>query len=175
LLQPRDAVAFHSVKLRSHTVKQQSEADFVVLWDGVVILLEVKGGGVRKHDGVWYSIDRHGDWNRLRESPIDQAKSAMFALRDIMRQDGAGWFASEAVAITPDVEALPPAVEWRDTHWWASDRMSVAAISEAFASVAEGARTAPRGVRLAPTDALRARLFGEFTRLPIVDAQRGCL
>ena len=27
-----DAVAFHSVKLRSHAYKQQAEADFIVLW-----------------------------------------------------------------------------------------------------------------------------------------------
>lgn len=172
---PRDAVAFHSVKLRSHAVKQQGEADFVVLWDGVVVLIEVKGGGVRKYDGVWYSIDRHGDWKKLRESPMDQAQSAMYALRDILHEEGVGWFAAEAVVVTPDIEAPPAAVEWKGSHWWAKDQMSVAAMTEAFERVAGGARSAPFGVRIARPETLRARLFGEFTRMPVIDAQRGAV
>jgi hypothetical protein len=172
---PHDAVAFHSVKLRSHAVKQQGEADFVVLWDGVVVIIEVKGGGVRKYDGVWYSIDRHGDWKKLRESPMDQAQSAMYALRDILQEEGVGWFATEAVALTPDIDAPPAAVEWKGSHWWAKDQMSIAAMTEAFEKVAGEARTAPFGVRIARPETLRARLFGEFTRMPVIDAQRGAV
>ncbi|MER5527019.1 NERD domain-containing protein [Streptomyces sp. NPDC002677] len=172
---PGDAVAFHSVKLRSHAVKQQGEADFVVLWDGIVIVIEVKGGGVRKYDGVWYSIDRHGDWKKLRESPMDQAQSAMYALRDILHEEGVGWFATEAVAVTPDIAAPPAAVEWRGSHWWAKDQMSIAAMTKALEKVASEARTAPSGVRIARPENLRARLFGEFTRMPVIDAQRGAV
>lgn len=60
-----DAVAFYSVGLRSHRYKQQAEVDFVILWRGTVVVVEVKGGGVRKHDGNWYSVDRRGDWHKL--------------------------------------------------------------------------------------------------------------
>ncbi|MFI9777166.1 NERD domain-containing protein [Streptomyces sp. NPDC051956] len=172
---PRNAVAFHSVKLRSHAVKQQGEADFVALWDGVVILIEVKGGGVRKYEGTWYSIDRRKDWNKLRESPMDQAQSAMYALRDILREEGVGWFASEAVVITPDIDAPPAAVEWRGSHWWAKGQMTIAGMKAAFEKVADGARTAPSGVKVARAETLRARLFGEFTRMPVIDAQRGAV
>lgn len=172
---PRGAVAFHSVKLRSHEIKQQGEADFVVLWDGVVILIEVKGGGVRKHDGFWYSIDRHGDWKKLRESPMDQAQSAMYALRHILQEEGVGWFPSEAVAFTPDIDAPPPAVEWKGSRWWAKGQMSVAELTAAFEQVAGDARTAPFGTRRARSEDLRARLFGEFTRMPVMDAQRGAV
>ncbi|WP_042369558.1 nuclease-related domain-containing DEAD/DEAH box helicase [Streptacidiphilus neutrinimicus] len=172
---PEHAVAFHSVKLRSHAAKQQGEADFVVLWDGIVILIEVKGGGVRKHDGIWYSIDRYGDWKKLRESPMDQAQSAMYALRNILHEDGIGWFATEAVAITPDIDSPPPAIEWKGSHWWAKDQMSISAMTQAFESVASKARTAPSGVRVARYKDLRERLFGEFTRMPVIDAQRGAV
>ncbi|MGQ4354904.1 NERD domain-containing protein [Streptomyces drozdowiczii] len=172
---PPDAVAFHSVKLRSHAVKQQGEADFVVLWNGVVIIVEVKGGGVRKYDGVWYSIDRHGDWKKLRESPMDQAQSAMYALRDILQEEGVGWFATEAVALTPDIDAPPAAVEWKGSHWWAKEQMSIAALTGALEKVASEARTAPHGIRVARSETLRARLFGEFTRMPVIDAQRGAV
>lgn len=172
---PKDAVAFHSIKLRSHAMKQQAEADFVVLWDGVVIVLEVKGGGVRKYEGNWYSIDRRGDWNKLRESPMDQAQTAMFALRDILHEDGSGWFASEAVAVTPDIESPPPAVGWKSDHWWAKDRMSIAGLTAAFTEIVKEARSAPPRQKTARADQLRARLFGEFTRMPAFDAQRGAV
>ncbi|WP_055711555.1 nuclease-related domain-containing DEAD/DEAH box helicase [Streptomyces torulosus] len=172
---PQDAVAFYSVKLRSHEVKQQAEADFVVLWGGVVILIEVKGGGVGKHNGVWYTIDRRGDWNRLRESPMDQAQSAMYALRKILQEERVGWFAAEAVALTPDIDSPPSAVGWQESHWWAKDRMSVAGMAEALNTVAGTARTAPRGARIATPEVLRDRLFGEFTRMPVIDAQRGAV
>lgn len=170
-----EAVAFHSVKLRSHAYKQQAEADLVVLWKKVVILIEVKGGGVSKHDGVWYSVDRRNDWHRLSGSPMDQAQSAMYALRDILRQEGIGWFAHEAVVITPDIDSPPHAVGWQPTHWLAKDHMSVAGLTAALDAVASNARTPPSGQKLARLDDLRARLFGEFTRMPVLDAQRGAV
>ncbi|OEV27743.1 NERD nuclease [Streptomyces nanshensis] len=172
---PHDAVAFHSVKLRSHAVKQQGEADFVVLWDGAVILVEVKGGGVRKHEGVWYSISRRGDWKKLRDSPMSQAQSAMYALRNILHEEGVGWFPTEAVVMTPDVDAPPPAVEWKGSHWWARNQMTVAELTTAFEKVSGQTRRAPFGVKIARADHLRARLFGEFTRVPVMDAQRGAV
>ncbi|GAB3292624.1 nuclease-related domain-containing DEAD/DEAH box helicase [Parasphingorhabdus pacifica] len=172
---PKDAVAFHSVKLRSHTLKQQAEADFVVLWDGVVIVLEVKGGGIRKFEGNWYTVDRRSDWHRLRESPMTQAQTAMFALRDILHEDGAGWFACEAVAVTPDIDSPPPAVEWKRSHWWSKETMTVARLTAAFTEVAEETRSAPPRRRIARPEELRTRLFGEFTRMPVVDAQRGAV
>lgn len=172
---PHGAVAFHSVKLRSHEIKQQGEADFVVLWDGVIILIEVKGGGVRKHDGIWYSIDRHGDWKKLRESPMAQAQSAMYALRHILQEEGVGWFPSEAVAFTPDIDAPPPAVEWKGSRWWAKGQMSITELTAAFERVAGDARTAPFGTKRARPEDLRARLFGEFTHMPVMDAQRGAI
>ena len=172
---PSDAVVFFSLGLRSHGTKQQGEADFVVLWKGVVILVEVKGGGVRKAQGNWYSINRHNDWKKLNESPMTQAQSAMYALRKILKEEGAGWFASEAVVITPDIDAPPPAIDWKQSHWWAKDRMSVVALTEGFEKVAADARTAPDRVKIARTHDLRERLFGEFSRMPVIDAQRGAV
>ncbi|MBJ7308212.1 MAG: NERD nuclease, partial [Acidimicrobiia bacterium] len=70
-----------------------------------------------KHEGIWYSIDRRGDWNKLADSPMEQARSAMYALRDILSEDGLGWFAHEPVVITPDVASSPRSVEWKQTQW----------------------------------------------------------
>lgn len=170
-----DAVAFHSVHLRSHAYKQQAEADFVVLWKKVVIVIEAKGGGVGKHDGVWYSVDRRGDWHKLSGSPMEQAQSAMYALRDVLREEGVGWFAHEAVVITPDIDTPPHSVEWQPTHWLAKDEMNVVGLTAALDAIAAAARKPPAGQRIARTDEVRARLFGEFTRMPVIDAQRGAV
>ena len=170
-----DAVAFHSVRLHTHARKQQAEVDFVVLWRKVVIFVEVKGGGVGKYEGAWYSINRHNDWKRLRESPMEQARSAMYALKDILHEERFGWFAHEAVVMTPDTSAPPLSHEWRATHWLAKEDMSVSGMTASLDAVAAGARTAPSGQRIARSADLRARLFGEFTRMPVIDAQRGAV
>lgn len=170
-----DAVAFYSVGLRSHSYKQQAEADFVILWRGTVVVVEVKGGGVRKHEGVWYSIDRRGDWHKLGTSPMEQARSAGYALRDILREQGVGWYGHEAVVVTPDIDGPPSAVDWKPSHWLARDSMTAAQLATALDAVVAGARSAPRGEKVARRVDLREHLFGEFTRMPIVDAQRGAV
>lgn len=170
-----DAVAFHSVSLRSHKYKQQAEADFVILVGEVLVVVEVKGGGVRRHDGTWYSIDRYGNWHELTTSPMEQARSAAYALRGILSEDGVGWYAHEAVVITPDIDRPPNSTEWEATHWLAKDDTSVDALSAALRQVLEGRRTPPRNQPLARHGTLRDRLFNEFTRMPAIDAQRGAI
>lgn len=171
----QDAVAFWSLKLRSHPYKQQAEADFVVLWNGVVILLEVKGGGVKKSDGSWYSIDRYGDWHSLASSPMEQARSAMYALREILTEEGVGWYAHEAAVVTPDIDAPPDAVEWKPTHWLTKDDMSAERLRQALDAIVMKTSLPPPRVKLASPDVLRARLFGEFTRMPAIDVLRGAI
>ena len=157
-----EAVAFYSVKLRSHAYKQVAEADFVVLWKNVVITIEVKGGGVKKFEGIWYTTDRHGDSHRLGSSPMEQARSAMFALRDILREDGVGWFAGDAIVVTPDIDAPPPSTEWKPSHWLAKDSMNATNLVAALDAVAKAAPHAHPRERVARLDDLRARLFGEL-------------
>lgn len=170
-----DAVAFYSVRLREHAYKQQAEADFVILWKRTVVVVEVKGGGVRKHDGAWYSVDRHNDWHKLSTSPMEQAQSAAHALRDIFRADNLGWYAYEACVVTPDIDAPPSDIAWKRTHWLAHPEMSSAAIGAALDAITANAPSPPPKQRVARIEDLRARLFGEFTRMPVIDAQRGAV
>ncbi|GAA1251796.1 hypothetical protein GCM10009609_13940 [Pseudonocardia aurantiaca] len=169
------AVAFHSVKLRSHRYKQQAEADFVVLWKDVVIVLEVKGGGVRCVQGKWWTINRRQDWNPLRESPMDQANEAKMALRQILKEDGLGWYADQHAVITPDVDDLDKAIGWYPSHWLVSSDMTVDGLRRAFDEVVSRAPQAPSRARRERTAEVRERLFGEFTRLPRIDVQRGAV
>jgi hypothetical protein len=76
-----ELTAFHSLNLTRHDYKRFGEIDFVIVGSAAVLVLEVKGGGIACHSGVWFSTDRTGQQNRLRESPFRQAESAMHGLR----------------------------------------------------------------------------------------------
>lgn len=169
------AVAFHSVKLHTHAYKHVAEIDFLVLWKDVAIVVEVKGGGIQKHEGSWYSIDRNKDAHRLPSSPMEQARSAMFALLKIFDESNMGKFASEAIVVTPDIDSPPASTEWKPTQWLTHDSMTVDKLVKAFDLIAAGARRPHSNEKRASGQELRNRLFGAFSRLPVIDARRGAV
>ena len=78
-------LALHSLNLPEHEYKQWAEADFVIISPKGIIVLEVKGGRVSCDDGIWTFTDRYGVKHRKSESPMDQAKSARFALEERLK------------------------------------------------------------------------------------------
>jgi hypothetical protein len=77
-------VAYHSLRLAHHKRKPEGEIDFLVIGPGSVLVLEVKGGRVRRGEetGAWEFIDRYDRVTMKREGPFEQASSAMYSLRD---------------------------------------------------------------------------------------------
>jgi hypothetical protein len=99
-----DGVAYHSVRLPRHRKKVLGEVDFVVLWRGTILVLEVKGGRIgRTRKGLWYSMDRGGHRHPLRRSPWAQAEDAALTLLHVLSRpsDDGGWPFAYAV-VTPD-------------------------------------------------------------------------
>jgi hypothetical protein len=79
----RNMVLIHSLFLSAHLKRSFGEIDFIALAPGEgVFLLEVKGGGIRREDGVWYTTDRNGDEHRLAKGPVEQLKDTMFSLQE---------------------------------------------------------------------------------------------
>ena len=78
-----DWTVLHSLGLARRRTGPYGEIDFVVIipHEGIVCL-EVKGGRVSCENGVWRTMDRHGNVAALKKSPFAQAKESMFALRD---------------------------------------------------------------------------------------------
>jgi len=72
--------SLHSLNLPTHAYKRFGEIDFVLVGRPGLFVLEVKGGGVACHQGVWSTINRQGERQTLRESPFRQAESALHAL-----------------------------------------------------------------------------------------------
>ena len=78
-------VACHSLKPTRHPRKRFPEIDFVICGPEGLYVLEVKGGGVACHGGVWQYEDRFGRTVESHEGPFRQAETALRGLRDDLR------------------------------------------------------------------------------------------
>ena len=101
----RDWFGLHSVGLTNHNRKPWAEIDFVLIGPYGIFCIEVKGGRVRRSDGMWHFTDGDGNTSSKAEGPFDQAASAAAALRKHLaasnpelRHIPVGWG-----VVTPDI------------------------------------------------------------------------
>lgn len=81
-----DWIIFHSLNLANHVKRLYGEIDFLLLIpDGGIYVLEVKGGDVKCMDGVWYYTNRSNNTFTSNIGPFNQAREAMFSLRNAIR------------------------------------------------------------------------------------------
>lgn len=105
-----DWTAFHSLNCSEHEYKRWTEIDFLLLSRDFALVLEVKGGRVRREDGVWKYRDRYDVDHVSREGPLGQANSAMQAVRKrLIEHYGLGSAVESALcfgfgAVFPDVD-----------------------------------------------------------------------
>lgn len=77
-----DWTVLHSLGIARRPTGPYGEIDFVAIIPGEgVICLEVKGGRLSCEEGVWRTMDRHGNVATLKKNPFLQARDSMFALR----------------------------------------------------------------------------------------------
>ena len=77
--------AFHSLQPTRHPHKRFPEIDFVICGPEGLYVLEVKGGSIACHDGVWEYRDRYGRSTSSHEGPFRQAQTALRGLMDDLR------------------------------------------------------------------------------------------
>ena len=77
-----DCYVLHSLGITEHHRKMWAEADYVVISPGGIFVIEVKSGGVSCKDGLWIYTDHHGVSFRKPEGPFEQAKSAMYSVKE---------------------------------------------------------------------------------------------
>ena len=76
-----DWIVLHSLGITNHKQVIYGETDFFVLAPGMgIFALEVKGGRVRRENGVWYFTDKYDKTNSKARGPFDQAKDGIFNL-----------------------------------------------------------------------------------------------
>jgi putative intracellular protease/amidase len=104
--------AMHSLNLPQHEYKRFGEIDFVVCGPDGLFVLEVKGGDVSCHDGIWKTQNRYGSVDVLRESPFRQAEGALHGLRRKLPVELATALVFGYAVVMPDVGGLPESAEW---------------------------------------------------------------
>ncbi|MEF8710308.1 MAG: NERD domain-containing protein [Candidatus Accumulibacter propinquus] len=112
-------IAFHSLNLTRHPYKRFGEIDFLVTSPRGILVLEVKGGGVKCIDGRWVYTDRAGKEHTKNESPFRQAESALHGLIGRLQDRFLKRALDELVfgygVIFPDCEWRQAGSEW-DPH-----------------------------------------------------------
>jgi hypothetical protein len=74
-----NAIVFHSLMIPRHIYKMESEVDFVLLGKFGLICLEVKGGDITRHNGIWRIGSKNNGYNS-KEGPFKQASSGVQSL-----------------------------------------------------------------------------------------------
>lgn len=76
-----DWIVLHSLGITTHNRVIYGETDFLVLAPMLgVFALEVKGGRVRRENGIWYFTNRYGKTNSKVRGPFEQAKDGIFSI-----------------------------------------------------------------------------------------------
>ena len=110
---PEPFTVLHAVKWFARTLGTVGEIDFLIAHPGHgVLVLEVKGGGIRVEDGRWFSTDRGGRTHEIKD-PCAQAERNRRALHDWLDSDPRTRGVN--VALFPAV-ALPDAVVSHDVR-----------------------------------------------------------
>ena len=78
-------VAYHSLKPTRHPRKRFPEIDFVICAPEGLYVIEVKGGRIECHGGVWQYQDRYGQTVQSQEGPFRQAETALHGLMEGLR------------------------------------------------------------------------------------------
>ena len=76
-----DSYVFHSLNLAEHSHKREGEIDFLIVGKRGVFAIEVKGGRIARRGNLWIYTNRYGTENVKKESPFDQAKTAIYSLQ----------------------------------------------------------------------------------------------
>lgn len=76
-----DWIVLHSLGISNHNKVMHGETDFFVLipYKGL-FALEVKGGRVKRGDGIWSFTDRYGTVGTKERGPFDQAWDGVFSI-----------------------------------------------------------------------------------------------
>ena len=108
--------AFHSFNLTRHQYKRFGEIDFLITGPAGIFVIEVKGGRVGCHDGVWSFSDRFGNVRQSVEGPFKQAESALHGLMNNVRNHLSSRIVDQFHigfgVITPDQQWSIEGAEW---------------------------------------------------------------
>ena len=85
--QTDDWIVLHSLGISTHTKVIYGETDFFVLAPRLgLFALEVKGGRVKRENGIWYFTNKYGKTSSKPRGPFDQAKDGAFSIASALKK-----------------------------------------------------------------------------------------
>lgn len=85
-LEWENCIVLHSLGMAEHVDKVFGEIDFVIIADEGILCVEVKGGVVRREEGIWKFINRYNKVSTKQEGPYEQALGNEESLRKHLTQ-----------------------------------------------------------------------------------------
>ena len=80
-------IVLHSLGIANHKMVLYGEIDFIVIAPNLgVFALEVKGGRVKRENGVWYFTNKYNQTTSKKRGPFEQANEGIFSLFDSIRK-----------------------------------------------------------------------------------------
>jgi hypothetical protein len=80
-------VVLHSLGIANHRTVLYGELDFFVIAPKLgVFALEVKGGRVKREDGIWHFTNKYGQTTTKSRGPFEQANEGIFSLFDSVKK-----------------------------------------------------------------------------------------
>jgi DNA polymerase III delta prime subunit len=147
----KDWVVFHSFDIRRHATRIEGEADLVVVVPGQgVLCVEVKGCGVRRHDGLWIY-----DYDPPRTTPVGpfrQASDAAHSLRQYLSAKNislAGLVFYSAVFFT-EIDFNEKSMEWEPWQFVGKTALLRNPVSKLITDILNAAHAKLRNMRPVP-------------------------
>ena len=79
-------IVLHSLGITTHNKVIYGETDFLVIAPNLgIFALEVKGGRVRRENGIWYFTNRYNKTSCKARGPFDQARDGIFSIVDAIK------------------------------------------------------------------------------------------
>ena len=80
-------IVLHSLGITTHNKVIYGETYFLVLAPKLgIFALEVKGGRVKRENGIWYFTNRYGKTNIKVRGPFEQAREGIFSIVDAIKK-----------------------------------------------------------------------------------------
>lgn len=139
-------IVLHSLGITTHNKVIYGETDFLVLAPKLgIFALEVKGGRVRREDGIWYFTNRYGKTNSKVRGPFDQARDGIFSIVDAIKKRidiehrHIGNVLFGYGVMFPDIEFTSTGIE--EEQWQVFDSRDGANVKQFVKRLSDGAKT----------------------------------
>ncbi len=139
-------IVLHSLGIATHNKVIYGETDFLVLAPHLgVFALEVKGGRVKRENGLWYFTNRYGKTTQKSRGPFEQARDGIFSIVKAMKErvdmehDRVTKVLFGYGVMFPDIEYTSSGID--EEQWQIFDSRDGTNVKQFIMRLAEGVKT----------------------------------